>query len=232
MARTESKLRQLTLKGTGDEYQALYCSLCDVYVYSKNLLRQHMENSPRHPRCNLCKRSYLNLNSLRCHYLWSNRHHYCATCDRSFDSPLALKIHNDHATFHRDERNEDEDTLYVEERRHKGWENKAAADLERRENTEEAVVIDESEALSQFQVGKKMLELKHRMRTQQQETSQVLKQTCPICLYIPKKICVTRCGHTFCSSCIHHAFEQGQGCPSCRKLGATSQLRKIDLSVC
>ncbi|GAW07935.1 zinc-finger-containing protein [Lentinula edodes] len=51
------------------------------------------------------------MNSLRRHYLLSNRHQYCATCDKSFDSALALRIHNEHATYHRDERNEDEDTL-------------------------------------------------------------------------------------------------------------------------
>ncbi|KAJ3742516.1 hypothetical protein DFH05DRAFT_1401392 [Lentinula detonsa] len=229
MARSESKPYQLSLKGTGDEYQTLYCSLCDVYLYSKNLLRQHMEASSCHPRCNSCHKSFLNLNSLRRHYLLSNRHNYCATCDKSFATPLALKIHFEYATFHRDARNEDEDALYVEQRRHKGWENRVAADIERRQNVEDDVVVPERDALSRIEVTKKILQLKQRMSDRQHLSPKILKQTCAICLCVPKKMCVTRCGHMFCSSCIHQTFEQGQGCPTCRKLGVASQLRKVDL---
>ncbi|KAJ3892384.1 hypothetical protein GG344DRAFT_45564 [Lentinula edodes] len=231
MARGESKPHHLSLQGSGDEYQQLYCSLCDVYAYSKNLLRQHMESSSNHPRCELCSKSFLNMNSLRRHYLLSNRHQYCATCDKSFDSALALRIHNAHATYHRDERNEDEDTLYVAERRHKGWENRVAAEMTRRENVEDEILVDDSETFSQVTVGKRILELKLRMRNHKQADSKVLKQTCPICLLVPKKMCATRCGHMFCSTCITHAFEHGHGCPTCRKLGASSQLRRVDLTV-
>ncbi|KAF9059846.1 hypothetical protein BDP27DRAFT_1237859 [Rhodocollybia butyracea] len=233
MARSESKRAacQEALQKSGDEYQKLYCSLCHFYANSKNSLRLHMETSPRHPRCDVCERSFLNLNSLRRHYILSDRHSYCPTCDKLFDNPLALKIHDEYTTFHRDERNEEEDTIYAEERRRfpKTWENRTAAEIKRRESIEDAIAVDEHEELSRVQVTMKILELKQRMNRQREQ--KVLKQTCAICLCVPKKMCVTRCGHMFCSSCIHHTFEQGQGCPSCRKLGNISQLRTVDLSV-
>ncbi|KAJ3968741.1 hypothetical protein EV361DRAFT_399857 [Lentinula raphanica] len=240
MAHSESKsshTHTISLKGTGDEYQPLYCSLCDVYVYSKNLLRQHMETSSRHPRCDLCEKSFLNLNSLRRHFILSTRHNYCATCDTSYDTPLALKIHLEHATFHRDLRNEIEDTLYVEERRQKGWENRVAKEIERRENVEEEIALNETEERSRVEITKSILEMKQRMRGLQDSSTtltlkpKMLKQTCAVCLDVKKTMSVTRCGHLFCSACIHHAFEQGQGCPTCRTLGVASHLRKVDLSV-
>ncbi|KAJ3821498.1 hypothetical protein F5880DRAFT_817921 [Lentinula raphanica] len=241
MAHSESKLSHthtISLKGTGDEYQPLYCSLCDVYVYSKNLLRQHMESSSRHPRCDLCEKSFLNLNSLRRHYILSTRHNYCATCDTSYDNPLALKIHLEHATFHRDLRNESDDTLYVEERRRKGWENRVAKEIERRENVEEEIALNETEERSRVEITKRILEMKQRMSMRCQDITmtqtpklKMLKQTCAVCLDVKKTMSVTRCGHLFCSACIHHAFEQGQGCPTCRTLGVGKHLRKVDLSV-
>ncbi|KAJ3777297.1 hypothetical protein FB446DRAFT_634394 [Lentinula raphanica] len=243
MAHSESKPSHththtisLSLKGTGDEYQPLYCSLCDVYVYSKNLLRQHMESSPRHSRCDICEKSFLNLNSLRRHYILSNRHNYCATCDTSFATPLALKIHLEHATFHRDLRNETEDTLYVEERRQKGWENRVAKEIEHKENVEEEIILNKSEERSRVEIAKRILEMKQRMRGRQQShcstpTAKTLKQTCAVCLDVKKTMSVTRCGHLFCSACIHHAFEQGQGCPTCRTLGVAKHLRRVELSV-
>ncbi|KIK64360.1 hypothetical protein GYMLUDRAFT_220851 [Collybiopsis luxurians FD-317 M1] len=237
MARSESKpYAQSVCLDPSEEYRELYCSLCDLYFKSKSLLRDHMESSDRHPRCDLCKKSFLNMNSLRRHYLLSNRHHYCTTCEKSFDTPLALRIHLDHTPYHREERNEfDDDTAYATERElyPYSWENGVAAEITRRENVEEEVIVAEQDELSRVQVVKKILELKQRISKQRSETSaKALKQTCPICLCAPKKMSVTRCGHLFCSSCISHAFEQGQGCPTCRKLGSVSQLRQVDLTVC
>ncbi len=140
------------------------------------------------------------------HYLFSSRLYYCGTCDLTFDSPLALKIHNEHATDHQDERSQDYVDIYVEERDQNGWEDRVAAERQRRENVETQVVVDERDALSRIEVGKAILKLKERMRRQQQQpespssSSKILKPWCAICLSRPKKICVTKCGHMFCSS--------------------------------
>jgi hypothetical protein len=48
-----------------DDSGMKYCSLCDQYFLTKELLYQHMQYSTRHPHCKTCKRSFLNMNSLR-----------------------------------------------------------------------------------------------------------------------------------------------------------------------
>ncbi|KAF5350295.1 hypothetical protein D9757_014449 [Collybiopsis confluens] len=238
MTRSESKPSHIHRLESSEEYRELHCSLCDMDFKSKALLRDHMESSDRHPQCDLCGKSFLNMNSLRRHLILSNRHHHCTTCEKSFDTPLALRIHLEHTKYHREERDElEEDKTYAYEKAHypDNWENIVAADITRRENIENEVVVDDEDQLSRIDAMKKILDLKQRMAERKPRASSTttrtksLKQTCAICLCVPKQMCVTKCGHMFCSPCINQAFEQGQGCPTCRKVGFASQLRDVDL---
>jgi hypothetical protein len=46
-------------------FDVKYCSLCDAYFYSAEMLKAHLQSSSRHPQCTTCKKSFLNNNSLR-----------------------------------------------------------------------------------------------------------------------------------------------------------------------
>ncbi|KAF5362783.1 hypothetical protein D9757_010997 [Collybiopsis confluens] len=206
MARSESKSSLTHRLDSFEEYRELYCSLCDMDFKSKALLRDHMESSDRHPRCDLCDKSFLNTNSLRRHLILSNRHNHCTTCEKSFDTPLALRIHLEHTKYHREERDElEEDKTYdYEKARYPNtWENVVAADITHRENIENEVVVVEKDQLSRVEAMKRILDLKKRMAERKPRasstTTKTLKQTCAICLCAQKKMCVTKCGHMFCS---------------------------------
>ncbi|KAG7086635.1 hypothetical protein E1B28_002577 [Marasmius oreades] len=218
-----------TLSSSSCQFEALYCSLCDKYFYSKNMLRQHLESSSRHPRCEPCKKSFLNMNSLRNHYVLSSRHNYCRECDRSFKTSSGFRVHMEHAPCHREDFDDDDAAEYDDSNYPKDWEDEMAARLDRQAHKEDPIITenDSSPPMSRVEVGKAILALKKRIAKQ----SKKVTQSCPICLSVPKSMSAAQCGHLFCTSCITHAFENNHGCPSCRRPGKVAQLRKVDLYI-
>ncbi|KAJ7693451.1 hypothetical protein B0H17DRAFT_1060234, partial [Mycena rosella] len=83
--------------------QVKYCSLCNAYFYSEEMLKAHIKGSSRHPKC---------------HYVLSTRHHFCRDCEKHFKTIGALRIHLDFA--HLDSDTEDGPT------RPDGWEDQQA----------------------------------------------------------------------------------------------------------
>ncbi|KAF8061783.1 hypothetical protein FPV67DRAFT_1452659 [Lyophyllum atratum] len=228
-----------------DKFEVKYCSLCDLYFYSKALLYQHMQDSSRHPRCKTCNRSYLNKNSLRNHYVISSKHNYCRPCDKLFAKPSGLRIHLRQSRFHSDD-SDDEYEYESEENDADGeaWEDGVARELdaeERRNQTEEEIKEEKDEgAMSSIERRAKMMEFMARRRreTSIAETSDKSKDqtvaysyTCPVCLSCPKSVSALRCGHLFCNSCIVRSIDENNACPSCRKEAVMAHVRKIDLRV-
>ncbi|KAJ8093263.1 hypothetical protein AAF712_009818 [Marasmius tenuissimus] len=220
-----------TLSSSSNQFEQQYCSLCDMHFWSKHLLRQHLESTPRHPRCEPCKKSFLNMNSLRNHYVLSSRHNYCRDCDKSFKTPSGFRVHMEYAPCHREDFDDDDAAEYDPAAEPQGWEDEMGAKLDREAHKEDPIVSsnDSTPSMSRVEVGKAILALKQRIAHGQPPKK--VAQSCPICLSTPKSMSAAQCGHLFCTSCIRHAFENNQGCPSCRRPGQVTQLRKIDLHV-
>ncbi|RDB19496.1 hypothetical protein Hypma_013604 [Hypsizygus marmoreus] len=210
----------------GSQFEMKYCSLCDQYFLTKELLQQHMQSSNRHPRCTTCKRSYLNMNSLRNHYVYSSRHHYCRACDKTFKTAAGLRVHLDQSVYHRD----DSDDEGEDENLNDGWEDEVARlqdESERSHQTEEEISSNKFEEDRLSSATRRMALM--NFTTSRPTVSSSLQISCPICLTNPKNASSTRCGHLFCTSCIEHAIEMSGVCPTCRKPAIVAQLRKIDL---
>ncbi|KAF5361613.1 hypothetical protein D9758_007356 [Tetrapyrgos nigripes] len=218
-----------------------YCSLCDLYFPTNDLLRQHVdETRDVHPRCETCNKGFLNMNALRCHYDLSNRHHFCAHdhCWKHFETTAGLRVHLEHAPKH-NRRRLPPLPHYVQIHGYiDGWEDAVAKELERESMRQgEAGFVDDLlggldstvKPKSRVEVTKAILAMKTR-RANGSQPSKKLKQKCAICLSTPKTVKATRCGHLFCESCITHIFENSEGCPSCRTAGTVSQLRMVNLT--
>lgn len=239
---------------SSSKFETKYCSLCDKYFYTKDLLRQHLESSSRHPRCTTCERSFLNMNSLRNHYVISSRHNYCRVCEKMFETASGLRVHLEHSPIHRPDHDDDDDLpdsySYYDEGRPEGWED----DLGRIQDQnamnqryrEHAIVEEErrdpgrgrggrGKEMGREDVEAAIRNMKSHSNSNltQRPHRTVLTQSCPICYSTPRSMLATRCGHLFCYSCIHHAFQSNQTCvcPTCRQPGDASQLRKVDLRV-
>ncbi|KAJ6582843.1 hypothetical protein B0H10DRAFT_1834297 [Mycena sp. CBHHK59/15] len=212
-------------------YEVKYCSLCDEYFYSKEMLRAHMQRSKRHPRCTTCNKSFLNNNSLRNHYVLSKRHHFCRVCQKQFKTSTGLNIvspplpflllhppplpfthsYHQHLEYtHLD--SDDEDEVAGPD----GWEDEEA-------RRQDALLVG-----GEIPLSAEDLNLQKGV-----QRIGVVRQTCPICLAAPKKMSATRCGHVFCTSCVPFPphFKRPRACPTCRQPGLATQLRPLDLHV-
>ncbi|KAJ7090333.1 hypothetical protein B0H15DRAFT_260004 [Mycena belliarum] len=192
-----------------------YCSLCDAYFYSEEMLKAHIKSSSRHPKCAPCGKSFLNNNSLRNHYVLSTRHHFCRVCEKQFQTPGGLRIHLD--VSHLDSDTEDEPSTQPY-----GWEDRLALEEEAALAGGEIPIPQDDLASTTSQIPPTRAP-KHAMG--------VLRLTCPICLAARKRMCATRCGHLFCASCITHALQETKSCPACRQPALPTQLRSLDLHV-
>ncbi|KAJ6598025.1 hypothetical protein B0H10DRAFT_2231759 [Mycena sp. CBHHK59/15] len=204
-------------------YEVKYCSLCDEYFYSKEMLRAHMQRSKRHPRCTTCNKSFLNNNSLRNHYVLSKRHHFCRVCQKQFKTSTGLNIHLEYTHLDSD----DEDEVAGPD----GWEDEEArrqdallvgGEIRSRRRTSSATLV----WMPPRPVWQRSCNLQKGV-----QRIGVVRQTCPICLAAPKKMSATRCGHVFCTSCITFVLEESRACPTCRQPGLATQLRPLDLHV-
>ncbi|THV06896.1 hypothetical protein K435DRAFT_742903 [Dendrothele bispora CBS 962.96] len=120
-----------------DRFSSKYCSICDLYFDSKNLLRNHIDMSGRHPRCEPCNRSFLNMNAPSLfrfqHWLVSKRHHYCAStgCGRLFETATGLRVHMEHSPRHHRRENLPPLPEFVRSYGYvKGWEDSVARAME------------------------------------------------------------------------------------------------------
>ncbi|KAJ7273119.1 hypothetical protein C8J57DRAFT_266573 [Mycena rebaudengoi] len=202
-------------------FDVKYCSLCDEYFYSQDMLKDHLQRSSKHPKCTTCKKSFLNNNSLRNHYVLSSRHHFCRVCEKSFKTSSGLRIHLEYAHMDSDA----EDEIVGPD----GWEDEMA-------RRQDALITggeiplpaeDLNDApLSTLEVGVAVTNLQKSAKPRG-----VLALSCPICLSTPKKMCATRCGHVFCSSCITYVLETAEACPTCRQPALATQLRSLDMHI-
>ncbi|KAF7359258.1 hypothetical protein MSAN_01268100 [Mycena sanguinolenta] len=96
-------------------FNVKYCSLCDAYFYSAEMLKAHLQSSRKHPQCSTCDKRFLNNNSLRNHYVLSSKHNFCRICEKHFQTPAGLRIHIEFS--HLDSDTEDEPSS-----RPDGWE--------------------------------------------------------------------------------------------------------------
>ncbi|KAJ6606425.1 hypothetical protein DFH09DRAFT_8306 [Mycena vulgaris] len=199
-------------------FDVKYCSLCDVYFYSEEMLKAHLQSSSRHPKCTTCTKSFLNNNSLRNHYVLSTRHNFCRICEKHFQTVAGLRIHLEFS--HLDSDAEDGPST-----RPDGWEDQLGF--------EEELVLGEEIPIPHEEVSLDALETGVAALTLRKPTKStgVLRPTCPICLEGRKTMCATRCGHIFCSPCITHVLDETRSCPACRQPSLTAQLRTLDLHV-
>ncbi|KAJ7915513.1 hypothetical protein B0H13DRAFT_1711489 [Mycena leptocephala] len=200
-------------------FDVKYCSLCDAYFYSDEMLKAHLQSSSRHPKCTTCNRAFLNSNSLRNHYVLSPKHNFCRTCQKHFKTPAGLRIHIEFS--HLDSDAEDEPSV-----RPDGWEDQLALEQDAALNGGEIPIPQEDIAAAETAACFAVLNLRKSAKS-----TGVLRPTCPICLSGRKKMCATRCGHVFCSTCITHVLNETKSCPSCRQPASMSQLRTLDLHV-
>ncbi|KAF8917081.1 hypothetical protein CPB85DRAFT_238835 [Mucidula mucida] len=206
-----------------EQYRPQCCALCDQTFNSLELLRNHLNYSGRHPYCETCHRGLLNMNSYRVHLVVSDYHHFCDVCEKEFKAAKALEILNEQSPYHsRDYEMGDRD------HRPEGWEDAMAEELERQAKIKDPIDQEGTKPMSRVEFSKVMLSMKVRLSAKTKPV-EPLRQDCSACLTSSRKISVTRCGHFFCSSCIKQTFEKSQGCPSCRKAGTISQLRKVQL---
>ncbi|KAF7353669.1 RING-type domain-containing protein [Mycena venus] len=228
-------------------FDVKYCSLCDAYFYSAEMLKAHLQSSSRHPQCTTCNKRFLNNNSLRNvlppsslyylplnahidlqHYVLSTKHNFCRICEKHFKTSAGLRIHIDFSHL-------DSDTEDGPSTRPDGWEDQLGLEADAALNGGEIPIPPEdiaaSNALSGLASRIAVLNLRRKTGANAVPTG-VLRPTCPICLSTrKKKLCATRCGHVFCSACITHALNETKSCPSCRQPAVTSQLRTLDLHV-
>ncbi|KAJ7221736.1 hypothetical protein GGX14DRAFT_193344 [Mycena pura] len=205
-------------------FEIKYCSLCDVYFYSMDMLKAHITSSNRHPKCVACKKSFLNNNSLRNHYVLSSRHQYCRICQKHFKTAAGLRIHLDFSHLDSDDEDEDEDEPST---RPDGWEDQLAYEEDLALGGDGEIPISIPPAPSPSPTPSPLSNAGAGY-----EGVGVLKLRCPICLSSAsrrKTMCATRCGHVFCAACIKHVLEETKSCPSCRQPAVTSQLRSLDL---
>ncbi|KAJ7168302.1 hypothetical protein C8R43DRAFT_983893 [Mycena crocata] len=201
-------------------FDVKYCSLCDAYFYSDEMLKAHLKSSSRHPKCVTCKKSFLNNNSLRNHYVLSSRHHFCRICEKQLKSAGGLRIHIEFS--HLDSDNEDGPFTMAD-----GWEDQLALEEEAALGGGEIPIPqDDAEPLEDLTRRTQLLNLHEKVKS-----TGVLKPRCPICLSERKQMCATRCGHVFCSGCISHVLDDTKSCPTCRQPAVRSQLRRLDLHV-
>ncbi|KAJ7118764.1 hypothetical protein C8R44DRAFT_706918 [Mycena epipterygia] len=200
-------------------FSVKYCSLCDAYFYSAQMLKAHLQSSNRHPKCTTCSKSFLNNNSLRNHYVLSARHHFCRICEKQFNSASGLRIHIDFC--HLDSDAEDGPST-----RPDGWEDQLAFEEDAALAGGEIPIPQEEVTPSAPAASAAVLNLRKSAKC-----TGVLKPKCPICLSGRKKMCATRCGHVFCSACVTHVLEDTKSCPTCRQPALSTQLRTLDLHV-
>ncbi|KAJ7632114.1 putative zinc-finger-containing protein [Roridomyces roridus] len=193
------------------DFAIKYCSLCDAYFYSMDMLKAHIQSSSKHPKCSDCNMRFLNGNSRRNHYVLSPRHNFCRICDSHFKTAAGVRIHLEHA--HDDTDDEDDAS------RPAGWEDRLALAQEASALKEAEIPIPQEDLVHKEPVKKNKL----------QKSSGVLRPTCPICLSARKKMSATRCGHVFCHSCISHVLTETKACPNCRQEALVGQLRTLDL---
>ncbi|KAF8191422.1 hypothetical protein K438DRAFT_1720803 [Mycena galopus ATCC 62051] len=211
---------------SSSDFDVKYCSLCDAYFYSAEMLKAHLQSSSRHPQCTTCNKRFLNNNSLRNHYVLSTKHNFCRICEKHFKTPSGLRVHLEFS--HLDSDSEDGPSSQPE-----GWEDQLGMEQDAALNGREIPIPEEDMASSKAVSGlaaRVAVLVSHNLRKSASPMG-VLRLKCPICLSARKKMCATRCGHVFCSGCIAHVLNDTQSCPSCRQPAATSQLRTLDLHV-
>ncbi|KAK7035756.1 RING-type domain-containing protein [Favolaschia claudopus] len=249
----DATLRLDTTIPTASAYDIKYCSLCDAYFYSAEMLRAHVQGSSRHAQCTTCNKRYLNKNSLRNvrqtlrissdlqHFVLSSKHHYCRICDKHLQTPAGLDVHMDFYHLRRDIEGGGPSS------RVEGWEDKLALDRDQALYGGEIPIPEEdlrraaasapkaSNAAQMSGIATRVAILNLRAQTTspcKSAPTSIFRPTCPICLSArKKKMCATRCGHVFCNSCITHALDETQSCPSCRQPASLTNLRPLDLGV-
>ncbi|KAF7294724.1 hypothetical protein MIND_01009800 [Mycena indigotica] len=170
-------------------FDVKYCSLCDAYFYSQEMLQAHISSSRRHPKCLACNKSFLNNNSLRNHFVLSPKHHYCRICQKHFKAASGLRIHLD---FAHDESDEEDDL------RPEGWEDEQAYEEDLALSGNEIPIPEEE--LNALSIGRSNLV------EWPDPTIGALRLRCPICLSHRSDMSATRCGHIFCSASVLSPF--------------------------
>ncbi|KAF9805685.1 hypothetical protein IEO21_08948 [Rhodonia placenta] len=217
----------------------VYCTLCDQYFVSNEARTQHVQFSENHPLCRPCGRRFINKNALRVHLNSSPRHHYCAVCDIEFHTLASLRVHLEFATVHRsdlddgdfmidddvpwdDDLYEDDTPSWIDNVRHRRYPEvtqPAGADF----NTPPGVQEKPDDLRGKAS--------HHHDKSSKGELEEpVVTFTCSLCLEAPQNTSTTRCGHVFCTPCIHKALKFKRSCPVCRTPAVPTQLRKIYLT--
>ncbi|KAJ6500575.1 hypothetical protein C8R45DRAFT_863224 [Mycena sanguinolenta] len=218
----------MSAMASSSAFDVKYCSLCDAYFYSAEMLKAHLQSSSKHPQCNTCNKKFLNNNSLRNHYVLSSKHNFCRICEKHFQTPAGLRIHIEFSHL-------DSDTEDGPSSRPDGWEDELGMEQDAALSGSEIPIPQEDTEGGEAGNGlaaRVAVLASHFMLNNLRKAanpSGVLRPTCPICLSARKKMCATRCGHVFCSSCITHALNDTKSCPSCRQPAVTSQLRTVHL---
>ncbi|KAJ7460972.1 hypothetical protein B0H11DRAFT_2057603 [Mycena galericulata] len=208
---------------SSSDFAIKYCSLCDAYFYSADMLKAHLQSSNRHPKCSTCEMSFLNNNSLRNHYVLSARHHFCRICEKHFKTPAGLRIHLEFS--HLDSDSEDGPSTRPE-----GWEDHLGLEQEAALGHGEIPILEEDVAAGAVSPPESCAAAQQKFR-KNTKCKGVLRPMCPICLAPSKNMCATRCGHIFCDACINHALVETRSCPTCRQPAVTRQLRTLALRV-
>ncbi|KZT68399.1 hypothetical protein DAEQUDRAFT_757621 [Daedalea quercina L-15889] len=109
-----------------NDFDALYCALCDRYFFDKASCAAHIQHSSSHPLCEPCGMRFANGHCRRQHWSDSPRHHFCAACEVEFQTAAGLRVHIEYAAVHRDDSDDededdddDDDTIFGET---PGWE--------------------------------------------------------------------------------------------------------------
>ncbi|KAJ7243388.1 hypothetical protein B0H12DRAFT_1311309 [Mycena haematopus] len=214
------------MPSSSSDFTIKYCSLCDAYFYSAEMLKAHLQSSSKHPQCTSCDKRFLNNNSLRNHYVLSPKHNFCRICEKHFKTAAGLRIIHTHQLQHIDFSHLDNDSEDGESSsRPDGWEDQLGMEQDAAEGGEIPIPQEDMEG------SKAVSGVAARIANFRQNTNPtgVLRLKCPVCLSARKKMATTRCGHVFCSSCITHHLNDTKTCPSCRQPALTSQLRTLDL---
>ncbi|KAL1730811.1 hypothetical protein EV714DRAFT_272340 [Schizophyllum commune] len=215
---------------------ACYCAVCDDYFYDDEDRNLHIQQSIKHPYCAPCDRRFLNLNVYRKHLQYSRIHNYCTLCEMEFRTPAGLRCHYEKAPPHCDD-SDDEAELDEEDDYEEGWEDRVGLDLypeepypeEDADGGDHSWMDSNEDDLLDFDSDD---EDEHEDEDSEvgEDEATVSSFACPMCKEAPELACLTRCGHLYCATCIHHAYKRDNKCPTCREEGQTSQLRKVYLT--
>ncbi|KAI0053178.1 hypothetical protein FA95DRAFT_1552661 [Auriscalpium vulgare] len=226
------------------------CSSCNVRFANKNSLRTHWACSLRHNYCSVCERHFKTAAGLKVHTETAAVHRDDSDDDDDDedddDDDLPTGWEDAYGRVRYPEENDRIAALTAEMRDDISfedyWEEDEIDDFFEDDTSSgyssssingDGVLVDVISADSDpFAEKGEALALYEEVETlslkdEEYARAECAKFMCPICLKAPAKSSATRCGHVFCTSCIHQSLRKELNCPVCQRVTVPGNLIQL-----